>query len=415
MKEIFVRRQRGLEKTPPTDPRIDSVLAPTHGVMLYEDDVMLVAAAISGEPLCVADRFRKAVQKCRDDQERLALSRDFLERCRKNGVEAKIAADLWVQMAKFNAYSFCRAHAASYARLGYAVAFLKAHHPLEFWTAALNNNQSMYHPRVYVEQAKRMGIRFLLPDINRSGAEFTIEKSGGTGFQPVGTKRAIRVGLSRVAGLGPVSVESILKARAARPFISLSDLLDRAHLGVEDARPLILCGALDSLSIARNALMLELRLWRPMRVAHSGPQPALLSAGPAVTAVVEDYPPERKAADEREILGISVGDHPLRQWREILEGQTDADSRELPRKVGRQVRLAGLLEAARDVESTGGRRIQFLTFDDEFGLFEGMVIEGRCRVQGKRVDGCPALIAGRVQNKYDTITVEADEVGWISE
>ena len=407
MKDAFIRRQRGLEQPPPTDPRIDPILGNTHGVMLYEDDVMLVAAALLGDSLSQADRFRKAVQKCRDDAQRLALSREFLARCAANGVETRIAAELWVQMAKFNAYSFCRAHAASYARLAYAVAYLKAHHAREFWTAALNNNQSMYHPRVYVEQAKRAGIRFLLPDVNLSGAEFTLEAG------------AIRAGLSRVAGLGPVSVEAVLSARRDRPFASLSDFLDRARLGLEEARALILCGACDSLADSRSALMLELRLWRAPRAAHAGAQPALLAAAPAVAAIAEDYASDRKIRDERAILGISVGPHPLADWRGRLAQShldIDADSRALPGRVGRRVRLAGLLEAFRPVTGANGRQIQFLTFDDEYGLFEVTVLTDRCRCRGRpNMDGRPAVILGRVQEQHGTIGVEAEEVAWEDE
>ena len=120
MKDAFIRRHRGLEPVPPIDPRVDAVLADTHGVMLYEDDVMQTAAALLGADPAQADRFRKAVQKCRDDAERLALSREFLTGCRASGVAEACAKDLWVQMAKFNAYSFCRAHAGSYAVPAYA-------------------------------------------------------------------------------------------------------------------------------------------------------------------------------------------------------------------------------------------------------------------------------------------------------
>jgi DNA-directed DNA polymerase III PolC len=403
MKDAFIRRQRGLEKTPPSDPRIDPILGQTHGVMLYEDDVMLVAAALLGDTLSQADRFRKAVQKCRDDAQRLALSREFLSRCAANGVDARIAADLWVQMAKFNAYSFCKAHAASYARLAYAVAYLKAHWPREFWTAALNNNQSMYHVRVYAEQAKRAGIRFLLPDVNRSGAEFVLEADG------------IRVGLSRIAGLGPVSVEAIRAARRGRPFASLSDFLDRTHLGLEETRAIILCGGGDSLGESRAALMLELRLWRPARAAHAGPQPALLAAAPAVAAVAEDYSPQRKIRDERAILGISVGEHPLAEWRSRLVDlcpTIDADSRDLPGRIGRRVQLAGLLEAARTVTGAAGRQVSFLTFDDEYGLFEVTALADRCRHVGRPNDGQPALIRGHIQEQHGTVGVEAEEVEW---
>jgi DNA-directed DNA polymerase III PolC len=227
MKETFVRRHRGLEQAPPDLPAVAKVLGNTHGVMLYEDDVMLVAAAMLGSDLAEADRFRKAVQKCRSDTQRLALSREFLARCQANGVDVAYAKRMWVQMAKFNSYSFCRAHAASYAMLAYASAYLKTHYPLEFWVACLNNNQSMYHPRVYVEQAKRKGVRFLLPDVNRSGVEFAIDTDGAGA-------RAVRIALNRIRGLGPASVEAILAARRDRPFDGLTDCLARTRLGREE-------------------------------------------------------------------------------------------------------------------------------------------------------------------------------------
>ena len=234
MKEVFVRRHRGLESVPPGHPKVDAILKDTYGVMLYEDDVILVAAALLGCALAEADGFRKAIQQCRSQEDRLRLSRQFIKRCQVNGVAPEYAKDIWVQVAKFNEYSFCRAHAASYALLAYAGAYLKSHYPLEFWTAALNNNQSMYHPRVYVEQAKRAGIKFLLPDVNRSDREFKIEGN------------SIRVGLNFVAGLGPVAVEKILRARDKHgPFAGLTDFLNRTGLGPEEARSLVLCGAFD--------------------------------------------------------------------------------------------------------------------------------------------------------------------------
>ena len=122
---------------PQAEEQVARILRDTCGVMVYEDDVMLVAAALMGCGLDQADRFRKAVQKCQDDAQRLDLSRRFLSACTARGVEVEFAKSMWVQMAKYNAYSFCRAHAASYAVLAYAGAYLKAHWPLEFWCSAL--------------------------------------------------------------------------------------------------------------------------------------------------------------------------------------------------------------------------------------------------------------------------------------
>ncbi|HOD80569.1 MAG: DNA polymerase III subunit alpha [Planctomycetes bacterium ADurb.Bin126] len=418
MKETFIRRhrERGLApnfrgNTKSADnhgPEIRclspfaDILRPTHGIMLYEDDVMLVAAALMGCSLAEGDRFRKAVQKCRDDAERVRLSREFLARCRGNGVDAQLAKDLWVQMAKFNAYSFCRAHAASYAQLAYAMAYLRTHWPLEFYVAALNNNQSMYHPRVYVEQAKREGIRFLLPDVNASQEEFSCEGP------------AIRTGLSRVGGLGPVSAETILAARRRGAFEGLSHFVRRTGLAREEIRSLILCGAMDAFARTRPELMMELDL------CLAGPRddaggPLLLPVAPSLGTTLDDYSPRRKYLDERRVLGFSVREHILAGYRPALAGRTDADSRDLPRRVARRVRLAGVIEAHRTTSTQKGATMHFLTLDDEHGLFDVTVFPDVARGIGalSRDRYGPWLVTGTVEEQYDVVTVTAEKIEWV--
>ncbi len=403
MKETFIRRRRGLEPVPPDVPAVAGILGGTHGVMLYEDDVMLVAAAMLGSDLPDADRFRKAVQKCRSDAERLALSREFVSRCTARGLPADYAKGMWVQMAKFNAYSFCRAHAASYAMLAYASAWLKTHHPLEFWIACLNNNQSMYHPRVYVEQAKRGGVRFLLPDVNRSGEDFTADEHPDGG-------RGVRVGLGRVGGLGPAGVEAILAARRERPYDSLTDFLSRTALGRDEARTLIQCGAMDALGPNRPTLMMELNLFLSMRPHRRPDQPALLAARPTVPVLPDDYSPTRRYVEQRRALQISVGPHVMGLHRPRLAGQSDADSRDLPDRVGRKVRIAGVLEAQRAARTQAGQTMLFLTLDDEYGLFEATVFPGVYSAVGVLDRYGPYLISGWVQEQYGSVTVTAETV-----
>ena len=396
MKEVFVRRHRGLDDPPASDPRIDRVLAGTYGVMLYEDDVMLLAEAMTGVPRGEADRFRRGVQKCHSDEQRLALSREFLARCNANGIDRALTEDIWVQMAKFNAYSFCRAHAASYAKLAWTVAYLKTHHPQPFWIAALNNNQSMYHPRVYVEQAKRRGIRFLLPDVNCSDEEFAPD--GDT----------IRVGFNFVGGLGPASVETILDARERGPFATLSGFLARTGLDEVQTRALILCGAFDSLSPVRPALMMELNLALQTHLSAPRGHACLLPAEIALPTDMADYPPAKKYADERNILGICVGPHVMGLYRPHLKQATTLDSRSLGAHVGRTVRIAGVAEATRTAPTRQGKRVTFVTLDDEFGLFEAVVFDAdrRCRMSGYG----PYIISGVVQDQYDTLTIAADRI-----
>ncbi|HUT59300.1 MAG TPA: PHP domain-containing protein [Phycisphaerae bacterium] len=407
MKETFIRRRRSLEAVPTGQAQVDALLRCTHGVMMYEDDVMMVAAALTGGTLSQADRFRKAIQKCTSDAERLELSRRFLARCRENGVDLDYAKGLWVQMAKFNAYSFCRAHAASYAAIAYAGAYLKTHHPLEFWTAALNNNQGMYHPRVYVECAKRDGIAFQLPDVNRSGEEFTIDDG------------AIRVGLNFVAGLGPVTIERILRSRRDGPFDGLSEFLMRTGTPTEEARSLVLCGAFDWTGRTRPTLMMELNLFGKIGPRCATSQRGLLPAVPIIPNIPGDYDDGRKYLDERAVLGISVREHPMafhRARRSELPEMVDADSRDLPRCIGRTVRLAGVIEAQRRTSTQRGGQMLFLTMDDEFGLFEVTVFPGALgRNRTRLTHYGPYLVTGTVEEQYGAITVSAGKISLVGE
>jgi len=403
MKDTFIRRQRGAEPAAPVHPKIDAILADTCGVLLYEDDVMLVAAAMTAGDRAQGDTFRKAVQNCQTDAERLELSREFLRRCARGGMDGELARSLWVQMAKFNAYSFCRAHAGSYALLAYAVAYLKAHRPLEFWTAALNNNQSMYHPRVYVEQAKRMGIRFLLPDVNRSEAEFSVDTEDDV----------IRIGLGTVASLGPAGVESVTEARRAGEFDSLTDCLLRTQLGRPEARSLVLCGAFDFTGGTRPSLMIELDLALAARrgVARRHPSAGLFASGGLICTgkSPKDYSPRRKYTDQRRILGISAGRHVMELYRPHLQHTVNATNRDLPARIDKRVTIAGVLEARRTTRTQKGGEMMFLTLDDEFGLFEVTVFPGACGPQKLDSYG-PYIVTGKVTEQNDTITITAESV-----
>ncbi|MBI2900824.1 MAG: DNA polymerase III subunit alpha [Planctomycetes bacterium] len=371
MKELFVRRARGLEPSP------GGLLADTHGVMLYEDDAMVLASALAGMTLAEGDRFRRRVQKARTDEERLAVSREFLARC----AEPEIAKEFWIQMVKFNEFSFCRAHAASYAVLAWASAWLAAHHPVAHWIAALNNNQGLYDARVYLEQAKREGIRVLLPCVQRSRIEFGEEEG------------SIRVGLGRIRELERREIDRILDAR---PFESIGDFLARTHLSKPSLRNLIHCGALDWTGIPRP------RLWMMAR------------SGLRETPPVPDFTEEEKFARELEILGLSARKHILSYLRSGIRHPVSGiplDSRRLSECVGRRVRLLGIMATARVTVTAREEPMEFLTLEDEHGIFEVVLfpqVFRRCR--GLIGTLGPYEVTGRVEGRYDVIAVNAEKI-----
>ncbi len=149
-KETYIRRRRGLEPVRLLHPRLAGVLQETHGLLIYEDDTLRLIQALTGLSAPDADRFRKRVTKHKTEEDEQTLHREFLALCGRRGVPVEAVAEVWPQLAKFNRYAFCKSHAVSYGLIAWSAVWLKAHFPLEFWTAALNNNQGMYPRRVYI-------------------------------------------------------------------------------------------------------------------------------------------------------------------------------------------------------------------------------------------------------------------------
>lgn len=253
MKDAFIRRFRGLEPPTPPHPLLADVLAETHGVMLYQEDVMQVAVALAGMTLAEADRLRRALSKRRSrDLEELGAR--FRDGARARGVSGRDAAHVWELIANFAAFGFCKAHAVTYGRIAYRAAWLKTHYPGPFLAAFLASHTGYFAPRVYVEEARRLGARILGPDVNRSDADFRFE--GGAG-----ELGAIRTGLEQIKGLSETTVAALLAARAADgPFLSLPDLVERTPADRGELQALIRTGALDAFDRTRPELLWRLHL-----------------------------------------------------------------------------------------------------------------------------------------------------------
>ncbi len=304
------------------------------------------------------------------------------------GGEVDLAA-LWEQLAKFNRYSFCKSHAVSYGLIAWRAAWLKAHHPLPFWAAALNNNQGAYPPRVYVEAVKRAGLRVLPPCVNRSDLGFSAD--GG----------ALRVGLDAVSGVPDAVRHAIV---AGRPYAGLSDMRGRVPIGPEALSALVRVGAFDFTGKSRPELFLEAEVGLP----HGG---ELFALDPAAGWVPPDDPPDRRWRDEWRILGFVLGPPLYSLFRPRLpaDGPPLIASHELPHHAGRMVRVQGLVATARLTHTEAGRPLQFITLEDEHGLTEVTIFDGTCPPVPYLTMG-PYVAAGTVEDRYGALTITARHV-----
>jgi error-prone DNA polymerase len=413
MKETFCRRRRGLEAPARLHPRLEPVLAPTHGVMLYEEDVMRVTAALTGLSLAEGDDLRRAIGAARTDEEFRSLERGFVAQAARAGVPAGAAHAVWCELTRFASYAFCKAHAAGYGTLGYHAACLKTHFPTEYAVAILNHHAGMYATWVHVEDLRRQGVEFRAPCVQRSAWDTTLE----TG-EPAMARGAVRIGLARVLGLARSTGERIVAGRAARPFRSLADFADHVRPALPELESLILAGALDWTRRTRPSLLLETRAgakaWTPARE----PEPVLAGAGGAsleIEAVAPLAVPELPEFDAAERLrgevratGLWFSGHPLDLWvpHEALRGAVPAA--ELAAHAGRRVAVAGLPCAYRRVETKNGGQMLFITIADRSGLAECVLFPDASRACAHAVRGDVVRIEGRVDDTLGAITLAAD-------
>ncbi|HVP37974.1 MAG TPA: DNA polymerase III subunit alpha [Candidatus Saccharimonadales bacterium] len=403
MVQDFVDRKHGKKPIEYEHPLLEPILNETHGVILYQEQVMKIAVAMAGFTLAQADTLRKAMGK-KKPEEMARQEAAFLAGAQRAGVPRRTAKTVFELMAHFAGYGFNKSHSAAYAVLMYRTAWLKAHYPVEFMTASLTS-EAGDSARVLVlhEECRRMGVAVLPPDVNRSGVD----------FEPEGA--AIRYGLSAIKNVGRGAAEAVVEARRAGPFGSLWDLLRRLDLQRVNRRVLeclAAAGALDALGGHRAQLLAALprfleRLGRGGRVAPG--QESLFSD---LGSAFEEAPPLPVAAEwgsweklarERELLGFYLSDHPLSGVRNEIAGMGNATAAAVAagEKSG-EVRLVAVVHAVSARVDRRGRPMARVALEDFTGSVEGMVFgEVYERARPFLTESAVVWVRGRTTSRED--------------
>jgi len=336
MKETLLRGREG--RSAARDPFLERILPETGGLLLYEEQVMQVAERAAGMPAGEGDLLRRGLKRRGGDG---LLREKFFGEARARGYAAAEVERLWRAMERFSSYSFNKAHSASYAAMAYQAVYLKAHHPVPYLAAVLNAGGGYYEFTEYIEEAKRMGIRLLGPDVNRSSYEFEVE--GG----------AIRVGLTSIKNLALKTADKIVEERKNGAFASIEDFLSRVHLTRTELLALIRAGVFDSLESSRTRQIL--RYFQGLD-------------GWDVLERAADLAPQDKARMTFEALGFLPEGDAL----SLFEGDRPAlRIKDLASRPGEDVELLVRVVDARQ-KMTGGGPKYFYLFEDETGLLEGL-------------------------------------------
>ena len=236
--EIFMRRHLKQEMVSYHHPAMEPILRETNGVILYQEQFLKLAHSLAGMGLGEAEKLRKDLGKAHTPEERTRLGTWFIAGAIERGIDQVQAEKVWEIIAGYTGFGFCKAHACSYALIAYRSAFMKAHYPAEFLAAVVNNQGGYYGPAVYIEDARRLRIELLPPDINLSGMWCEV---------PPHT-RSIRMGLQFVKGLSERAITAIISERRSRGrFHSLFDLMARVNMSPSEVMSLVKVGACDNI------------------------------------------------------------------------------------------------------------------------------------------------------------------------
>jgi error-prone DNA polymerase len=383
----------------PIHPLLADILDETYGIMVYQEQVSQAAMALAGFNHAEGDRLRK-VMTWKDTSRALMDYREKFERgARTRGVSQSKINELWDMMMSFAGYSFCKPHSASYARVSFQAAYLKAHFPAQFMAAVISNQGGFYSTSAYVSEARRLGLKLLPPDVNESQVRWT----GRDGW--------LRVGLMAIKSLGRHTRARLLEARAERPFAGFGDFLQRARPEEDEARALIQAGAFEALHPGVETAQL---LWHLAQARHRFAKRA--RSGDALFAPGQVDSPPLPASRELDrlrrqysVLGFLVDRHPMELFKMSLKGQKLVKARDLARHVGRKVRLAGWLITGKTVSTHKREAMQFLTFEDETGLVEATFFPEAYRRFHLTLDwGRPYVLGGLVEENFGAATLTVD-------
>jgi error-prone DNA polymerase len=402
-----LRRRDGLEKVSYAYPPLAAVLERTLGIPLFQEQAMRLAVVAAGFTPGEADELRRDMTHRRSHEKLAALKARLLAGMAERGISTAEAERIFQQLLGFAGYGFPESHAASFALLVYASAWVKRYHPAAF-TCALLDSQPMgfYSPHTLVEDARRHGVEVRPPDVQWSGWESTLE--GGAPGVPAGEGEvpSVRVGLHQVRGLPRAVGEAIAAGRTVGPFESVADLAHRAGLSRAWLARLAEAGALASLDPERRSAV-----WKTLAIPDGSGDERDLFAGVAPPEPEVTLPASSAAeeiAADYATTGLSTRGHPMAVMRPSLAGGVVRTARELSRLHDRErVELAGLVIVRQRPETAKG--IVFVSLEDETGIANLVVMPDVYERYRALVRGSPfLLVRGRMERSGKVINVRAE-------
>lgn len=395
MMREYILRDRQPERRERAHPIMWDIMPDTYGIMVYQEDVIKVAHYFAGLTLGEADTLRRGMSgKYRSREEFNRVKEKYFENCNKKGYTSQLSREVWRQIESFAGYAFAKGHSASYAVESYQSLFLKAHYPLEYMVATLNNGGGFYRPELYVHEARMCGAIIYPPCINKSGALSAIRK------------QEIFIGFGMVHNIETETINTILSCRKRDGvFTSLVDFVERTGIGLEQLCTLIRIDAFRTLGSSKKEL-----LWKAHQLLQKKDKPKVIQKR-LFSPPVKDYKlPQlntdeyEDAFDQMELLGFPLCDPFSLLEKSTYPKVTVAD---LPSFLNKTIEIAAYLITVKNTTTSKGDRMNFGTFIDINGQFLDTThfpeVARKYPFKGKGV----YLVKGKVVEEFQYYSLEA--------
>ncbi|KND51682.1 MAG: DNA polymerase III subunit alpha [Parcubacteria bacterium C7867-001] len=409
----YIERKKNPRLVRYLDERMKEYLDTSYGLIVYQDDVLLTAVKLAGYSWLEADALRKAMGK--KIPEEMEAQKEKLVQGFKgySKLDASRAEAIWKLIEPFAAYGFNKAHAASYGKVAYQTAYMKANYPVEYMTAVLTADAGDTESiATFVAECERMKIPVLPPDVNESGADFAVAGEN---------KDTIRFGLTTIKNFGEGIAQAIIEERTKNgPFSSISDFLCRIgskNLNRKSLESLIKCGALDRFGSRGNLLAhIETLLSFHRDATNEKPQDSLFGAlaAPTLNLPASEQPVSLldKLSWEKELLGIYVSGHPLDAYPEMTAKSKISIAQILEEpKAGMPVIMPVLISEVRSIITKGGDKMAFVKFEDKSASIEGVIFPKLFKEHAGLIEGGTCvLIKGNVSGRNGETSLTVDNL-----
>ena len=401
----FVRRAHG-HAYRPLHSLVEDVLAETHGIMVYQEDVTKVAMRLAGFSAEEGDQLRKILSKKHKRQQLQDYRQQFLDGALAHGVDTHTIQSVWDMIMSFSGYSFCKPHSASYAQVSFKSAYLRAHYPAEFMAAVISNQGGFYSTFAYLSEARRMGLTILPLDINIS--EWAYD----------GMDTTLRLGFMQLKGLEHAFVNRFVEEREHHGrYRSFQDFLTRLNPEPAQTRLLILVGCFDTIAgeVTRPGLLWRLYANHPVCGLPSRQsalrQTTQLLPTPHSLPIPNDYSTESKIQHEIQLFGFPFQCHPLSLYAKHWQNLNIIPATDMATHIGKQISMIGWLITEKTAFTKHGDPMEFITLEDLTALYDATMFPEIFQRYGHLLTNeRPLLLEGRVEEDFTATTLTVTHI-----